>query len=62
MARIARVVFPGIPHQVTQRGNRRQETFFCDEDYAAYLDLMAEISCVSPELRNRNRPSSNRIS
>ena len=42
MARIARVVCPGIPHHVTQRGNRRQETFFCDEDYAAYLDLMAE--------------------
>jgi putative transposase len=42
MARIARVVFAGIPHHVTQRGNRRMETFFCDEDYQAYLDLMAE--------------------
>lgn len=28
MARIARVVVPGYPHHVTQRGNRRQRTFF----------------------------------
>ena len=42
MARIARVVAPGIPHHVTQRGNRRQETFFCDENYRVYIALMAE--------------------
>ncbi len=42
MARLARVVVPGCPHHVTQRGNRRQRTFFCDADYRAYLDLMAE--------------------
>lgn len=42
MARIARVVVPGYPHHITQRGNRRQETFFCDEDCQAYIDLMAE--------------------
>ena len=42
MARIARVVVPGYPHHITQRGNRRQRTFFCDEDYAVYLDLMRE--------------------
>ena len=42
MPRIARVVVPGYPHHVTQRGNRRQQTFFCDEDYGAYLELMAE--------------------
>lgn len=42
MARIARVIAPGFPHHVTQRGNRRQKTFFCDEDYEAYLSLMAE--------------------
>ena len=42
MARLARVVVPGMPHHVTQRGNRRQETFFCDDDYQAYLDLMAQ--------------------
>lgn len=42
MARIARVVAPGMPHHVTQRGNRRQQTFFTDEDYQAYLELMSE--------------------
>jgi len=41
MARIARVVVPGTPHHVTQRGNRRQDTFFRDEDYEAYIDLMS---------------------
>jgi putative transposase len=38
---VARVVAPGYPHHVTQRGNRRQRTFFGDDDYAAYLELMA---------------------
>ena len=42
MARMARVVIPGYPHHVTQRGNRRQRTFFCDDDYRAYRELMAE--------------------
>ena len=42
MARLARVVAPGVPHHVTQRGNRRQETFFGKADYRAYLELMAE--------------------
>lgn len=32
----------GLPHHVTQRGNRRQQTFFNDEDYHVYLTLMAE--------------------
>jgi len=40
MVRIARVVAPGFPHHITQRGNRRQETFFSDEDYQAYRELM----------------------
>lgn len=39
MARLARIVLPGYPHHVTQRGNRRQETFFCNDDYDFYLDL-----------------------
>ncbi len=30
-----------MPHLITQRGNRRQTTFFCDEDYLAYRELMA---------------------
>ena len=40
MPRAARFVFPGIPHHVTQRGNRRQQTFFSDADYALYLRLL----------------------
>jgi hypothetical protein len=31
-----------FPVAVTQRGNRRQQTFFNDGDYAAYLELMVE--------------------
>ena len=42
MARLARVVVPGIPHHITQRGNRRQETFFYEADYEAYMQLLAE--------------------
>ena len=42
MARIVRAVAPGFPHHMIQRGNRRQHTFFNDEDYLAYLELMAE--------------------
>ena len=40
MARIARVVVPGYPHHVTQRGCRRQQTFFNSDDYRYYLDLL----------------------
>src|SRR6202035_2653648 len=42
MARLARVVVPGVAHHVTQRGNGRARTFFGDEDYALYRDLLAE--------------------
>jgi putative transposase len=31
-----------MPHHVTQRGNRRQPTFFGEEDYAAYVELMGQ--------------------
>jgi putative transposase len=40
MARLARVVVPGLPHHVTQRGNGRARTFFGDDDYALYRDLL----------------------
>ena len=42
MARIARVVVPEIPHHITQRGNRRMQTFFCDDDYREYISLMSD--------------------
>ena len=40
MARLARVVVPGLPHLVTQRGNGRARTFSCDEGYALYRELL----------------------
>ena len=39
---MARVVAAGVPHHITQRGNRRQPTFFCHADYVTYLELMAQ--------------------
>ena len=42
MAKIAGVVAPGLPHHVAQRNNRRQQTFFCVDDYRTYLGLMAQ--------------------
>jgi putative transposase len=42
MPRLARPVFPGVPHHITQRGNRREEVFFSDEDRAAYLGWLDE--------------------
>ena len=42
MARLARVVIPGVPHHVTQRGNGRARTFFNDADYGLYRDLLRD--------------------
>jgi putative transposase len=49
--RLARIVVPGIPHHVTQRGNGRQRVFYADGDGKLYLDLLrkacakAGVSC-----------------
>jgi len=42
MPRIVRVVFAGVPHHVTQRGNRRADVFWTDADGRRYLALLAE--------------------
>jgi putative transposase len=47
MARLRRIVLPGIPHHVTQRGNRRERVFFEEGDYALYLDLLSEAAARS---------------
>ena len=39
MARMARAVFADIPHHITQRGNRRQQVFFKEEDYRLYKSV-----------------------
>jgi putative transposase len=44
MSRLARVVAVDCPHHVTQRGNYRQQTFFCDDDYRLYLELLTDYS------------------
>src|SRR5438105_13845326 len=42
MPRVARVVVPGVPHHVTQRGNNRQDVFFVDDDRRVYLAMLGE--------------------
>ncbi len=44
MARIARVVAPGLPHHIVQRGNRRQKVFFTEQDRIEYLRILREQS------------------
>ncbi|WP_337288443.1 transposase [Candidatus Methylomirabilis sp.] len=39
---MARVVAPKCPHHITQRGNRRQTTFFEEADYNEYKRFMSE--------------------
>jgi putative transposase len=40
------VVIPGVPHHITQRGNRRQRTFFNKGDYSAYRSLAAQFCAL----------------
>jgi putative transposase len=42
MPRIARIIAPGYPHHVTQRGNNRAQVFFDDEDRRMYLRLLGK--------------------
>ena len=42
MARLARIVAPGVAHHITQRGNNRQDVFFVDDDRRVYLALLKE--------------------
>ena len=44
MARMGRIVAPLMPHHVVQRGNRRQEVFFGEEDRIVYLRILQEQS------------------
>lgn len=44
MTRLARVVVPGIPHHVTQRGNRGADVFETDEDRRTYLSFLRKYS------------------
>ena len=42
MPRLARSVCAQVPHHITQRGNRREQVFFTDEDRQAYLGWLKE--------------------
>ena len=44
MPRRPRVVIPGVPHHVTQRGNDRQQVFFSTANRSLYLSLLARHS------------------
>jgi len=44
MPRIKRLVVPGYPHHITQRGNYRQNIFKDDADRRRYLFLIADYS------------------
>lgn len=47
MSRHARIVIPGLPHHVIQRGTRRQIVFFCDEDRVAYINILSKYARAS---------------
>lgn len=42
MPRRARIVFAGVPHHITQRGNHRQRVFFSPGDQETYLALLRD--------------------
>ncbi len=44
MPRLSRTVFAGVPHHITQRGNRRESVFFTDDDRNVYLGWLREYS------------------
>ena len=46
MPRLSRTVFAGLPHHITQRGNRREDIFFAGEDRAVYLSWLKEYAEV----------------
>ena len=40
MERISRIVIPGLPHHVTQRGDRRADVFQQEDDRNVYLSML----------------------
>lgn len=42
MPRLARTVCARVPHHITQRGNRREDVFFSDDDRLAYLEWLKD--------------------
>jgi putative transposase len=46
MPRHARFVCPGVPHHVTQRGNRRGQVFFSEADHRVYLKWLRQYAAI----------------
>ena len=44
MPRLPRAVIAGVPHHITQRGNRREDVFFTAENRKLYLTWLKEYS------------------
>ncbi len=67
MPRLSRTVFAGVPHHITQRGNRREDIFFTDEDHEAYLSWLKEycekfgVEILAYCLVNRGYDADNRL-
>jgi len=47
MARLTRVVVPGYPHHIIQRGNRRQAVFFSDDDKTFYIEQLIQYAITA---------------
>ncbi len=47
MPRRPRIIMPGVPVHIIQRGNNRQACFFTDKDYRFYLDWLKEYSITT---------------
>ena len=50
MARTGRIVIPNIPHHIVNRGNRRQNVFFGEDDYIQYLEILSKF-CMMYEVK-----------
>ena len=42
MPRQARLIVPGLPHHIVQRGHNRSAVFIEESDYQYYLNNLAE--------------------
>ena len=47
MARLARLVVPGLPHHVIHRGNNRQPIFIDDSDRSVFLEYLSNASALN---------------
>ena len=46
MSRVARIVVPGYPHHITQRGNRQSAIFETDADRESYLRFLDKYAAL----------------